>query len=321
VKAYKLWIGLLFLSACSQQVAVPQHRDPLFEKIYHLNQPAKPSAFFEQIDKAQVIFLGEHHDNQRHHQIQLEVLQHLVKQGKQPILAFEAFSQAQTSSLMNYGQGSKNSSAKALHRLIGGSKQWDVYRPLLSYAKKMNLELAGIDLDVDLKSRLTHKPVSQLTHLEVKGLPQVNPSSLAYQQVMHKRFTEGHCGWSSPELLKGLYRVWEFRNQAMAEAISTLVRPEKVVVVILGSGHLEFGQGTLSRFRHLRPEVQTFDLALMEVGLKPTKVEAYFYGSPQETEQFGPAYTWGWFTNRSSWVDPCERFKTQLKTHQSPAAP
>jgi len=323
MKACNLWLAVIILAGCSTQgPALSKVKpDPLIEQVYRLGEPATKVDLFQQMNQAQVIFLGEHHDNNRHHQIQLEVLQQLVDQGIKPVVAFEAFSQAQTSSLNNYVQAKGKASERSLKRIGAGSKQWEVYRRILSFSKKHSLELAGLDLDPDLMSRLTHRRAAQLTPLEQEALPSAAPSSPAYQEAMFTRFTEGHCGWSNPTLLDGLFRVWQLRNQTMAEGLSSITVKDQVVVVILGSGHIEFGQAVVSKLKKLRPEIQTFSLALIEVGLQPAEPDAYFYSTADETKTFGPAYTWGWFTNRSSWIDPCERFKLQLKTHQTSKQP
>ncbi|MGA1538637.1 MAG: ChaN family lipoprotein, partial [bacterium] len=55
---------------------------------------------------AEVIYLGEKHDNARQHEIQLQVLEALISKGKRPSIGFEFFTTGQTSLLMDFTQPS-----------------------------------------------------------------------------------------------------------------------------------------------------------------------------------------------------------------------
>ena len=313
------WLGLTFLlAACSTLPQKPQ--DPLVEKIAHLGTPVDPAQLKEALAPAQVIFLGETHDNLRHHQIQLELLRYLVAQGKKPALGIELFPQEQTSLLMAFVQSSPKDPAQAEERLrkaLGweGREEWTGYLEVLRFARQERLEVFGLDLNAGLIRRLTGLEAKELTAVERGFLPPFESPGEAYQALMYERFTQGHCGWSEPKHLAGLYRVWLARNEAMAQALAQSYRPDRPLVVLLGSGHLEFGQAVPWALKRHLPSVKTFELALMEVGLEQPDLHEYF--APQTTlgRDFGPSFPWIWLTDRHSWVDPCLRFKTQLAAH------
>ncbi|OGH04762.1 MAG: hypothetical protein A2600_03115 [Candidatus Lambdaproteobacteria bacterium RIFOXYD1_FULL_56_27] len=314
------WIGLvLALAACSTQS--PQKTPgPLVEQIAHLGSPVDQAQLWEALGPAQVIFLGENHDNLRHHKIQVELLEHLVGQGKKPALGMELFSKEQTSLLMAFVQSNPKDPAQAEQRLrkaLGweGREEWPGYLEVLRYARQERLEVFGLDLEAGLIRRLTGLEVQELSLVEQSLLPPVSNPGEAYQALMFEKFTQGHCGWSEPKHLAGLYRVWLARNEAMALTLTQAYRPDRPLVALMGSGHLEFGQAVPWAFKRRLPAVPTFGLALMEVGLDRPALAAYFEPQTSLGRDFGPSFPWIWLTDRHSWVDPCLRFKSQLAAH------
>jgi hypothetical protein len=84
------------------------------------------------------------------------------------------------------------------------------------------------------------------------------------------------------------------------------------VVVIMGSGHTEYGLGVMNRAAFLNPALSQVNLALREVHSQPTGIDGYV--EPLDLEGFDPVppADYIWFTRRVSEQDPCQAFKTSL---------
>ncbi len=107
-----------------------------------------------EMDGAQVIYLGEKHDNPRHHELQLEVLRARVARGRKPAIGFEVVSTVQTSMIMAYVQAGQSehphSSPEArLREALGWddarAQSWAFYGPLLQLAREHGLTVFGAD--------------------------------------------------------------------------------------------------------------------------------------------------------------------------------
>lgn len=323
---FKFWlVFVLVLVGCqSLPSAEPPRQDPLIGRIFEQGQERQQADVYAQVQQAEVIFLGETHDNPKHHQLQAEVIKRLVAQGKRPQIGFELFEAHQTAQLMAYiayqpkdaTQGEK--AAARLRQQIGWSKhsEWEGYHDLLLLARKHQLDVAGLDLERPLKSRLTRLKPEQLSAAERARLPKLKSLGEPYRKLMVQAFTDGHCGWSDPDLMAGLYRVWMARNQTMAQNLIPMMDGKGPVVVILGNGHIEWNQALPARVAELRPQAKLFSLALLEVGLREQSLEQFFAPTEQDGQDFGPSFNWAWMTDRNSWEDPCQRFKKSLVKHQ-----
>ena len=319
---------LLLLAGCSQ---TPNRViDPLIETIYqaHGQQQIDPEYLNKQILKAQVIYLGETHDNPRHHELQAEILHMLTQHKRLPAIGFEVFSIEQTPYLLNYIQtpsapqvGPKAVSAlNRLRQQLGwkeDDQQWVFYSSLLKIAKQYQLPVFGADLAPGITRRLTRVGLQGLSALESELLYPSGFKNPDYRQLMHQKFTQSHCGWSQPELLAKLYDTWIARNDAMAMAISVSLkdRSAQPVVMILGSGHVSNNMAVYERVAHLIPDVRQLNLGFVPVALTPRPVTEYLQPLTINDVTFPPEHEYIWFTQRVTYIDPCERFKTLLKKH------
>jgi len=85
------------------------------------------------------------------------------------------------------------------------------------------------------------------------------------------------------------------------------------VVIIMGAGHTEYGLGVMDRVRHLQPRAAQTNLAITEIAREPADIRHYL--APLDLDGFDPVPPgdYLWFTQRVSYEDPCEKFKTVLK--------
>ena len=325
---HRLLLAVLavLLTACAGPP--PKRDDPLIGKIYQAQSQRQIEAaeLYRHMEKSRVIYLGETHDNPRHHQLELEILDTLIKQGRRPALGFEFFSIGQTSYLMQFTQSraaaagghGKPMTLAQLRRLLGWESReqaWSFYSPLLKLAKQYRLPVFGADLSAGLTGRITRVGVSGLSALESRQLYPSGFENDDYRQMMYQQFTEAHCGWSRPGLLKRLYQTWVARNDAMAMSIGEFLRerPAQPVMMILGSGHVANNMAVYERVAHQFPGIRQLNLGFRPVARTPRPLSDYLKPVIINSTRFAPDHEYFWFTQRVTYTDPCERFRKQLK--------
>ena len=303
--------------------------DPLIGKIFN-TATAKTMDFntlVANLLSADVIYLSEKHDNPDHHALQKKIIKALIAKGKTPQLGFEFFEKNDTPLLLNFVDSNKAKHSKAtekeveklLRKKLGwegkSAKLWPFYFNLLSLAKNENLVAAGLDLSDSQKLRITRKGYDNLTNLEKKLIFSTGFNSKTYRDYMYEIFEKVHCGMKNPTMQSRLFDSWLARNDTMANSIVELheTEPHKPVVVIIGGGHTEHNLGVIDRVRSLNPSISQVNIGFVEVTINPS--ELYKYIKPLELTGFkaAPSFDYILFTRRTSYQDPCEQFKAQLK--------
>ncbi|MBF0283228.1 MAG: ChaN family lipoprotein [Magnetococcales bacterium] len=331
--------ALLLLSGCAALPA-SQEEAPLPPRLLTREGiPLDVDTLEQRMLSARVIYLAEKHDNPHHHRLQVKILERLVALGRKPAVGFEFFSREQTGWLMNYQTGgvsplhgtaaAPGSAERSLRANLGWShrEDWPFYFPLIEVGKKHGLPLFGADLPSAVKIRLARAGLEQLTALERQQIPDTGLRREDYRLLMREKLSASHCGHASPAMLDRLHQTWLARNDAMALAVTTVLkeRPEEPVVVILGGGHTEHGMGVVERVAFLNPGISQLDLGLME-SPDPTR-DAERLPPPESggATVFPAGHDVYWFTpapgGSDADKDPCAAFAKPATPPPAAAAP
>ena len=309
--------------------------DPLLDTIISTadGQPLEPAQLYDSMAGVQVVYLGEIHENQRHHELQLQALQTLLDLNIRPALGFEFFSVEQTGYLMNFvdneavhGKQADDEQAekKLREKLNWGQRrdeEWSYYFPLLKLAKEYELKVFGTDLPDSLKRRISRSGVAGLTAVEKRLLHSTGFDDPVYRQYMEQTLVDAHCGWNDPTLIGNLYETWLQRNDTMAQSIAAMAKTGQAVLMIIGAGHTRHNLAVIERVNHILPGVRQFNLGYQELALEPQAADDYYQTQKIADRQLAPSHDYLWFTPRSSFEDPCDRFKIQLQKHKVDKSP
>ena len=335
LKQFRDWglvlAGLMVMTGCGQ--LVEQRQDPLIGQIIdgHSEAVLSYEQLIERASGADVIYLGERHDNTEHHRIQLQIVQSLLDRKLQPVLGFEFFDVAQTGYLMQYAAGNASlmqlehsggkslSPEQRLRKQLGWSERsdtdWGYYFSLIELAKINKLDLFGADLPDAIKLRLSRTDRDALTPVEQQQLAMLPLETNGYRSFMYGRFRAGHCGWGREPLLTRLYQTWQERNYRMARSIVAMseARLEGAVgkgpvVMILGAGHTEHNRAVVSQVTQLKPQLKQLNIGLQEIYIDETSLDSYRLGESESRNSLGPRYDLFWFTQRQDYEDPCAAF-------------
>lgn len=324
-RRWLLPLGALLLSGCAGLSSDVKRDDALLGQIIdsHSQSAISEEVLLERMAAADVVYLGESHDNAEHHALQLKILEGLVAKGLKPALGFEFFDVGQTGYLTQYvnGQasmmplhgagGSKVTPEQRLRRQLGwqdrSDRDWGFYFALIELAKTHQLPVFGADLPPGLKLRLSRVGEEGLNPVESHQLVRMQNQSDAYRELMYAKFREGHCGWGEEPLLSRLYQTWNARNNRMAESIVQMAAAGSgaPVVMIQGNGHAEHNRAVYAQVEHLNPGLQQLNLGLQPITIDPTPLADYLEPVSVAGVDFGPRHEVLWFTQRHDYVDPC----------------
>lgn len=278
---------------------------PLVNRIFkHNSTELSEAELTKQLLSSDVIYLGEEHDNPRHHERQKQVIQTLLDHGKTPAIGMEVIFVEQSSITMNYVQMPDNTKVNADEWLraklgwLGDSLHWERYGESIQLARKHKLPIFGIDLNKMLRHRIGKTGLAGLSPAESSMLSLQKHDDNTYRDFMYDTFKKAHCGWGSENYLSKLYDNWNARNDKMASTISLMAskHENRPIVVIVGAGHTRFNRGVIESLLRLDPTLKQTNLAF--IGVRENLENPLDYSPPLQFqgEEYGYPYEYSWFT-------------------------
>jgi uncharacterized iron-regulated protein len=282
----------------------PEVVHPLLDEIFdtRTGEELSRDALNARLRAAQVIYLGEAHDESAHHRAQLDVLHRLVEMGKPPAVGFEIFGAGQTHLLAEYARRTDDADAwlrRAAGWTMHGDPNWGYYGALLQYARSQHLELFGIDLEQNLRQRLTRLGFEGLDAHDRAKLQSTGFDDPIYRKVMLEELEASHCGYGDQAFFARLYDTWIARNDAMARAIVSMLKEDssRPIAIIVGAGHTRYGMGVVERVAHLSPGTRQLDIGLRSVTTDRVRAEEYYGVRPSAAPDYPPTHDLVWFTS------------------------
>lgn len=194
--------------------------------------PAAPAGW----SGADVVLLGEVHDNAEAHARRLTLLQEALAAGWRPALVMEQFDREHQMAL-TAGQRDCGEDIDCLIRAgagaVDGGWHWAYYRPLLALAQRYRLPLVAANLSRADALRVMRGDMSVLTAHQRQRLERV-PADLRNAQA--QAVAEGHCHLLPERLLPGMARAQIARDLVMTDALSA--HREHGAVLLAGNGHV-----------------------------------------------------------------------------------
>ena len=193
-----------------------------------------------------VVLLGETHDNAEHHRWQLHTIAGLHALRPDLALGFEMFPRKAQPVLDRWTNGALTEAAFLTQ--VEWQRVWGIdpalYLPLFHFARSHRLPMIALNIERDSQKRFAADPAAPLAEREGVGDPA--PASAAYRARLLPWFQQGPMGGpdmdaSSPRFAC-FVRAQQFWDRAMAEAIVAR-RDGRLVVGIMGSGHVEYRDG------------------------------------------------------------------------------
>lgn len=255
---------------------------------------------------AQVVVLGETHDNPDHHALQAWAVRALVAAGRRPRVAFEMIDRDRQADL-DANAGDLDRLGDALAWNERGWPDWRLYRPIAEAALAAGGTLSAANLPAGLTRQIARRAepaeLAQRLGLDT-SLPDAAAAALA------EEIRASHCNMMPDSAIPAMVRVQRARDAEMADTVATLAhRPGPgPVVLIAGAGHARTDRGVPERLRRIAPGLKVFSLGLLETETGVTDPAAA--GAPFDAV---------WFTGRAEREDPCAQLMRQMR--KKPEAP
>ncbi len=231
---------------------------PVFSKNDLPQPPPEASA-------AQVVFLGEQHDNPAHHKLQAAWVDALDPRA----LVFEMLTAEQADLVTPENRANEETLESALGWEDAGWPDFAMYFPIFEAAS--DAQIVGAGLPRGEVQAMMDKDIATVLDPAVSarfGLDQALPSDQQAAREALQR--EAHCNALPESLLPKMVDVQRLRDAALARAaLDAFERFGAPVVVITGNGHARDDWGAPHILRQANADLSVFSLGQGEAGQGP----------------------------------------------------
>lgn len=236
--------------ACLPMIALSEQKAFIIDML--MGEPVPREMMLEDLATARIVYIGEIHTIARHHDIQEDILQGLSQGGLKLALGMETFRVADQPVLDKWQRG--NESFAHLMRDLGKEVWSNItdYQSLIVTAREANIALVGLNADPGIVRKVARKGLDGLTESERRTLPpgvdRINPQHerlLRLRLRVHRAFKD--------KSLDRIVLAQAVRDATMAGAVVRFLEsPEgadRLMVVVAGTGHVNYGFGIPDRVR------------------------------------------------------------------------
>ena len=240
-------------------------------------QSYDPQSVLQQLATADVVYLGETHDDINDHQAQLAIIQSLHRLNPNLAIAMEMFQRPYQSALDRYLAGTiTETQLKELTEYeTRWGFPWEYYAPILRFAKENRLPVIALNAPTEITRKVSRSGLESLTLADRRFVPpasDLRAETEAYRERMRLIYQEIHQGKGNSNQFDRFFLAQILWDETMAERVSQFLRdsPKTHVVVLAGQGHIIYGDGIPSRVARRMQTTQRGSLLQSLILLNPS---------------------------------------------------
>lgn len=308
---------LLATGACAPTPAPPSspwqsqelQDHPLAGQIWSVAQRrfVAPHFLAANLRRADLVLLGETHDNPDHHRIQAWAVAGLTGADPRFGLAIEMIREDQQATLdahLAARPGDGAGIGPALRWQDSGWPDWHYYRPVVAPFAEKALPIRAANLSSDRIREVARGGFDAFrpAHRARLGLDRPVPDEVLKEVAAE--MVDAHCGHIPAERALPFARIQIARDAVMAAALREAARQTGKGVLVAGTGHVRSDRGVPFHLLRQGAMADVVVLAPIEVQEGRTTPQDY-------AEAFAPSglpFDYVWFTPRQRRGDPCLEF-------------
>lgn len=220
-----------------------------------------PAQLLERMRAADVVVLGEVHDNPAHHAVQAAAIRALAPKA----VVWEMLTPETAAQINAAGPAASDRVDRALAL---GATDWPgfaIYRPVLAAAA--DLPFLGALVPRSKTRAVPESGLAAAFGTEAARYGLTRPLPAVEQAVREAEQAEAHCNALPEAQLPMMVDIQRLRDAVLARAVVTaLARHGSPVVVITGNGHARADRGMPAVLRRVRPDLKILALGQSEDG-------------------------------------------------------
>lgn len=217
------------------------------------------AAMIDELALADVVFVGEQHDDPNTHKLELAILQELAAKGRPVTLAMEMFERDVQDPLLHFGMGHMEEA-----EFLKASRPWPRYatdyKPLVDFANSKNLPVIASNVPRPFASEVSKNgfaPLALKTADEKKWMA-ADLQCPTGDDEYYRKFLAA-MGTHPDASADRFYFAQCLKDETMAESIAqsyaagSIGGKRPLIVHVNGAFHSDFHYGTVSRAQRRLP--------------------------------------------------------------------
>ena len=212
-------------------------------------QPIVEEELFARLKRADLVFVGEQHDQRAHHRLQADILKELrrLKPGMQ--VGIEMLDVTQQKELDAYLSGAMSEQDFAAFWKKAWGFDYSLYQPVLGYARAAGIRVHALNAPIAVIRQVVKGGLGSLSPEQRKLLPaEIHPIADTRYLAYVKQSLEGH-GPVDPAKEARMLEAMAVWNETMGQSLVDALK-DGPVLVVAGMGHMLFDAGILESVRN-----------------------------------------------------------------------
>ena len=330
----------LLLAACAPRPLTPAATDPrpldqAWVSTLHRGHPLTgrildvrgarfidPAALEAALARADVVVLGETHDNPDHHLLQARAVRAVVAAGRRPALAFEMLG-APLQPQVEAAQAAGGLTADALAALVdwpkSGWPDFALYRPVFEAGLAAGLPLVAANLPRSAAREVMRKGAEALPDDVRPWLARARPLAPAEVDLLRDEMSRDHCGELPDALVAPMVLAQRARDAQLAVRTAAAAGGPggRGALLVAGNGHARSDRAVPAWLAAEAPGLSVVAVGHLEVSPDRPHPDDY-------REDFGGALPFDYlvFTPAAEREDQCAKLRRQQEERRAapPAA-
>jgi uncharacterized iron-regulated protein len=251
-----------------------------------------------------VLFVGESHTDMETHRIELRVIEELARAGRKVFVGLEMYPYTEQKFLDQWSAGQLDEAAflEASRWYKNWGYHWNYYRDIFLFAQKNRLRMFAINTPREVVAAVRRKGFQGLTDEERAHIPAKIETDNAEHLRLFKASFSGdsfHAGMNEEDWksMENAQCVWDATMGYNAvQALQKLGDEKTIMVVLIGSGHVQYGlgaerqaKGTFSGKMASLLAVPVSDEKRGRVDVVNGAYASFVWGIPAETDPLYPS--------------------------------
>jgi uncharacterized iron-regulated protein len=257
---------------------------------------------------ADIVILGEVHDNPDHHLLQAREIRAVAAAGRRPVLAMEMLDtpvQAELDALWARGSPGADEVAAAVGWAKGGWPDFALYRPIVEAGLAAGLPIVAANLPREAARKMMKEGPESLP-ADVRAwllrAPPLTSDALAF---LRRKMAEEHCGAMPEALVRPLVDAQRARDAQLALRAAA---SGGGAILVVGHGHADRERGVPAWLAREAPARSVLVVAHLEVEEDRPHPDDY-------AEALGGSIPFDLvvFTPAAEREDPCRKLRRQME--------